>query len=42
VGNHAHTIRDYVRDGVIYASRPERLPRAGTSVTIILKVGGLS
>jgi hypothetical protein len=42
VGNHAHTIRDYVRDGVIYASRPERLPRAGTHVTIILKVGGLS
>jgi hypothetical protein len=45
IGNHAHTIRDYVRDGVIYASRPERLPRAGTNVTIILrvlKVGGSS
>ncbi len=42
VGNHAHTIRDYVRDGVVYASRPERLPRAGTRVTIILKVGGSS
>lgn len=42
IGNHAHTIRDYVRDGVIYASRPERLPRAGTKVTIILKVGGSS
>jgi len=40
IGNHSHTIRDYVRDGVIYASRPERLPRAGTKVTIILKVGG--
>jgi hypothetical protein len=40
IGNHAHTIRDYVHDGVIYASRPERLPRAGTKVTIILKVGG--
>lgn len=40
IGNHAHTIRDYVRDGVIYASRPERLPRAGSKVTIILKVGG--
>ena len=42
VGNHAHTIRDYVRDGVVYASRPERLPRAGSRVTIILKVGGSS
>lgn len=42
IGNHAHTIRDSVRDGVIYASRPERLPRAGTKVTIILKVGGSS
>ena len=42
IGNHEHTIRDYVRDGVIYASRPERLPRAGTKVTIILKVGGSS
>ena len=42
IGNHAHTIRDYVRDGVIYASRPERLPRAGSRVTIILKVGGSS
>lgn len=42
IGNHAHTIRDYVRDGVIYASRPERLPRAGSKVTIILKVGGVS
>lgn len=42
VGNHAHTIRDSVRDGVVYASRPERLPRAGSRVTIILKVGGSS
>jgi hypothetical protein len=42
IGNHAHTIRDYVKDGVIYASRPERLPKAGTNVTIILKVGGSS
>ena len=41
IGNHAHTIRDYVRDGVIYASRPERLPRSGSKVTIILKVGGV-
>ncbi|MDP9191511.1 MAG: YdjY domain-containing protein [Acidobacteriota bacterium] len=40
IGNHAHTIRDYVKDGVIYASRPERLPKAGSKVTIILKVGG--
>ena len=37
VGNHAHTIRDAVRDGVIYASIPERLPSSGTKVTIILK-----
>ena len=42
IGNHAHTIRDYVKDGVIYASRPERLPKAGSKVTIILKVGGSS
>jgi hypothetical protein len=38
IGNHAHTIRDYVRDGVVYASIPERLPPAGTKVTIILKL----
>lgn len=38
IGNHAHPIRDYVRDGVVYASRPERLPASGTKVTIILKV----
>ncbi len=38
IGNHAHPIRDYVRDGVVYASIPERLPRAGTKVTIILKL----
>jgi hypothetical protein len=38
VGNRAHPIRDYVRDGVVYASRPERLPPSGTKVTIILKV----
>ena len=38
IGNHAHPIRDYVRDGVVYASVPERLPPAGTKVTIVLKV----
>ena len=38
IGNHAHPIRDYVRDGVVYASIPERLPPAGTKVTIILKL----
>jgi hypothetical protein len=38
VGNHAHPIRDYVRDGVVYASVPERLPPAGSKVTIVLKV----
>lgn len=37
IGNHAHTIRDSVRDGVVYESIPERLPPAGTKVTIILK-----
>jgi hypothetical protein len=40
VGNHAHPIRDYVRDGVVYASVPERLPPAGSKVTIVLKVEG--
>ena len=38
VGNHAHPIRDSVRDGVVYASLPERLPPPGSRVTIILKV----
>jgi hypothetical protein len=38
IGNHAHTIRDYARDGVVYASLPERLPPAGSRVTIVLKV----
>ncbi|HEX2832875.1 MAG TPA: YdjY domain-containing protein [Thermoanaerobaculia bacterium] len=38
IGNHAHPIRDYVRDGVIYASVPKRLPPAGTKVTITLRV----
>jgi hypothetical protein len=42
IGNHAHTIRDYVRDGAVYASAAERLPPSGTRVTIILKVGGHS
>lgn len=37
VGNHAHPIRDYVRDGVVYASIAKRLPPSGTHVTIILK-----
>jgi hypothetical protein len=37
VGNHAHTIRDYEKDGAVYSSRSERLPRSGTRVTIILK-----
>jgi len=37
IGNHSHTIRDWTRDGVIYASVPERLPPSGTKVTIILK-----
>jgi hypothetical protein len=40
IGNHAHPIRDYVRDGVVYASATDRLPPSGTRVTIILKVGG--
>jgi len=40
IGNHAHPIRDYVRDGVVYASAADRLPPGGTRVTIILKVGG--
>ena len=38
IGNHAHPIRDYVRDGVVYASVPQRLPPAGSRVTIVLKV----
>jgi hypothetical protein len=38
IGNRAHPIRDYVRDGVVYASLPDRLPPAGTKVTIILRL----
>lgn len=37
IGNHAHPIRDAVRDGVVYTSVPARLPKAGSKVTIILK-----
>ena len=37
VGNHAHPIRDYVRDGVVYTSLDDKLPPSGTKVTIILK-----
>ncbi|MEA2274589.1 MAG: hypothetical protein QOI98_3297 [Solirubrobacteraceae bacterium] len=37
VGNHAHPIRDYVRDGVVYSSIAKRLPPKGTKVTIVLK-----
>jgi hypothetical protein len=37
IGNHAHSIRDYVRDGVVYSSIPARLPPSGSKVTIILK-----
>jgi hypothetical protein len=38
VGNHAHPIRDYQRDGVVYEAIPERLPPAGTRVTMVLRV----
>jgi hypothetical protein len=38
IGNHVHPIRDYVRHGVVYSSRRETLPRAGTRVTIIFRV----
>ena len=38
IGNHAHTIRDYVRDGVVYSAIASRLPPEGTKVTIILKI----
>jgi hypothetical protein len=37
IGNHAHPIRDYVRDGVVYSSIVSKLPPSGTKVTIILK-----
>jgi len=37
IGNHAHPIRDSVRDGVVYSARRDKLPRSGTKVTIILK-----
>ena len=37
IGNHAHPIRDYVRDGVVYSSIPNKLPKSGSKVTIILK-----
>jgi hypothetical protein len=37
VGNHAHPIRDYVRDGVVYSSVASRMPPEGTRVIIVLK-----
>ncbi|MBI2214314.1 MAG: hypothetical protein HYU52_11765 [Acidobacteria bacterium] len=37
VSNHSRTIRDYEREGVIYAARPESLPAEGSEVTIILR-----
>jgi hypothetical protein len=37
VGNHAHPIREYVRDGVACSSIAKRLPPKGTKVTIVLK-----
>ncbi|HXI13587.1 MAG TPA: YdjY domain-containing protein [Thermoanaerobaculia bacterium] len=37
IGNRSHPIRDYVRDGVVYQAIRNRLPRAGSSVTMILK-----
>lgn len=38
IGNHARTIADYVRDGVVFEARRERLPRDGTAVIITLKI----
>jgi len=37
VSNHARTIRDYEREGVIYEANPDALPPDGSEVTIILK-----
>jgi hypothetical protein len=37
VSSRSRTIRNYEEDGVIYFSRPEALPPAGTEVTIILR-----
>lgn len=37
VGNHEHPIRDSVRDGAVYSSIANRLPRSGSKVTIVLK-----
>jgi len=38
IGNHAHPIRDYARDGVVYSAVESRLPAEGTRVTIVLKI----
>ena len=38
IGNHAHPIRDYVHQGVIYSSIVQKLPPAGTKVILILKL----
>lgn len=37
IGNRRKTIRDYVREGVVFTAIPQNLPPAGTEVTIILK-----
>ena len=39
IGNHAHTIRDYARDGVVYEAIPDRLPPEGTRLMVILRPG---
>jgi len=38
IGNRTSTIRDSVREGVVYTANESRLPKAGTPVTITLRV----
>lgn len=38
IGNRAMTIRDYVREGVVYEANESALPGAGTPVTITLRI----
>lgn len=38
VGNHAKTIRDYMNEGVIFKAKKERLPKAGSTVTVVIRL----
>ncbi|HEY5610054.1 MAG TPA: YdjY domain-containing protein [Thermoanaerobaculia bacterium] len=42
IGNRTSTIRDFVRDGVVYTANEDELPKAGTPVIITLRMSSRS